>query len=109
MEEGAKNGWDDKGSARLGAERSKRWASRRAGGWADGPAMAALPSHTSFTRMEKALQRSRLPSRCARACLRAAHAPASARRRRPQAIAQRKGTSKKWRQQNQQEVEACYA
>ena len=44
-EEGAKNGWDDKGTARLGAERSKRWASRRAGGWADGPAMAALPSH----------------------------------------------------------------
>ena len=65
--------------------------------------MAALPSHTSFTRMEKALQRSRLPSRCARACLRAAHAPASARRkrllrRRPQAIALRKGTSKKRRQ-----------
>ena len=83
MEEGAKNGWDDKGSARLGAERSERRVGRQAGGRTDRrwrPCRATPPSQ------EWRRPLSAVP------CLRAAHALVSARRTRlpPRGVGARK-------------------
>ena len=81
-EEGAKNGRDDKGSAKLGAERSERWACGWVGGrTSDGglaePRLLHKNGEDPPAHAPAFAPRTRLSPRGARACLHVAQVPAS--------------------------------